>query len=392
MTTAGSVVAPFEFATATRIVFGAGKLKEAGQLTRDLGRRALVVTGNHPERASNLRSLLDASGVWSETFPVAGEPTTLHVAAGIARARLKGVDVILGFGGGSAIDAAKAIAGLLTNELDLFDYLEVIGRGQPLSKPAAPWIAIPTTSGAGAEVTRNAVITSREHRVKASLRSPHLLARVALVDPELTLDLPPTLTTTTGLDALTQLIEPLLSNRANPLVDALCIEGLQRVARSLRIATTQGSNLAARTDMALAALLGGMALANAGLGAVHGLAAPIGGSHPAPHGAVCAALLPHAMSLNLKALRDRAPSSPILPRFSRIAQELSGNPAATPEQGVDWILRLTRDLGTPSLRTLGVPRESFPDLVQKAALASSMKANPIPLLPAEILSLLESAW
>jgi len=392
MITTDDPVAPFEFATATRIVFGAGRLVEAGAIARSFGRRALIVTGAHPERAQRLQDVLKAAGVTSETYAIHGEPSTLSVATGIARVKLKGFDLMIGFGGGSAIDAAKAIAGLWTNERDLFDYLEVIGRGQAMTHPAAPWIAIPTTAGAGAEVTRNAVLTSREHKVKASLRSPFLLARVALIDPELALDLPPSITTTTGLDALTQLIEPFLCLRTNPLVDALCLDGLKRVGRSLRTVVADGHNLAARTDMALAALFGGIALANAGLGAVHGLAAPIGGSHPSPHGAVCAALLPHAMALNLRALRERAPASPALPRFATLAQVLVGNPNATPEDGVDWIQQLVRDLSTPPLRSLGVPREAFNDLADKAAAASSMRANPLPLLHEELVALLSAAW
>ncbi len=389
---ASDPVAPFEFATATRIVFGAGRLAEAGAIARGFGKRALIVTGAHPERAGRLQDGLKAAGVSSETYSIHGEPTTLNVATGLARAKLKGFDVIIGFGGGSAIDAAKAIAGLLTNDRDLFDYLEVVGRGQPMTHPAAPWIAIPTTAGAGAEVTRNAVLTSREHKVKASLRSPHLLARVALIDPELALDLPPSVTTTTGLDALTQLIEPFVCLRTNPLVDALCLDGLRRIARSLRTAVSAGHQLAARTDMALAALFGGLALANAGLGVVHGLAAPIGGSHPSPHGAVCAALLPHAIALNLQALRKRAPTSPALPRFATLAQVLTGRDQASPEEGVLWIQELVRELATPSLRSLGVPRDAFQELAEKAAAASSMRANPLPLLHEELVALLEAAW
>ncbi len=383
--------APFEFATASRIVFGPGRLAEIGPLARELGRRALVVTGSHPERAAPLQQLLKSAGVTSETFPVIGEPSTLAVATGLARAKLRGCDLIIGFGGGSAIDAAKAIAGLLTNDRDLFDFLEVVGRGQPMHRPAAPWIAIPTTAGAGAEVTRNAVITSREHKVKASLRSPHLLARIALVDPSLTLDLPPHVTLATGLDALTQLIEPFLSLRANPVVDALCLDGIRRVTRALQTATTHGHDLPARTDMALAALLGGIALTNAGLGAVHGLAAPIGGAHPAPHGAICAALLPHTLALNLQALRQRNPESPILPRFVTLARELTGRPDASADDAPAWLAAWTRSLATPTLAALGVPKAAFPDLAQQALAASSMKANPIALTHQELVALLEAA-
>lgn len=381
----------FEFATATRLIFGAGAARNLGEIARDLGRRALVVTGAHPDRARPILDALLHAGLTAETFPVPGEPTTLHLAAGVARARLKGFDVVLGVGGGSAIDAAKAIAGLLTNDRDLFDYLEVIGRGQPMTRPAAPWIAVPTTAGAGAEVTRNAVITSKEHKLKASLRSPHLLARVAVVDPELTLDLPPAVTAATGLDALTQLIEPLVSHRANPMTDALARDGIRRIAQSLRVAVTDGHRIEARTDLALAALYGGLALANAGLGAVHGLAAPIGGSFPAPHGAVCAALLPHAMTVNLAALRARTPQSPSLARFDLVARELTGRPDARADDGVAWVHALVRELGIPPLRTYGLTPAHFPELTIQAGAASSMKANPIPLTPGEITAILEGS-
>ena len=207
-------------------------------------------------------------------------------------------DTVIGFGGGAALDAAKAIAILMTNPGDVTDYLEIIGRGKTLTEPPVPCIAIPTTAGTGSEVTRNSVIASREERVKVSLRSPLMLPKVVVVDPELTYDLPPAITASTGVDALTQLIEPFVCSRANPLTDGLCQEGIERVARSLRRAFESAgrgeapADAAAREDMAVASLFGGLALANAGLGAVHGLAAPLGGMIGAPHGAVCAALLP----------------------------------------------------------------------------------------------------
>lgn len=382
----------FEFATASRIVFGAGTAAQAGSIAREWGRRALVVTGSQPERARPLLDSLKAAGVSAKVHPIAGEPATLAVAAGVARARLEGFEMVIGIGGGSAIDGAKAIAGLLTNDQDLFDYLEVIGRGLPMRRPAAPWMAIPTTAGAGAEVTRNAVLTSREHKVKASLRSPHLLARVALVDPELTRSLPPPVTAATGLDALTQLIEPFVSPRANPLVDSLCVDGLPRIARSLRRACEQGDLLDARTDLSLAALFGGLALANAGLGAVHGLASPVGGSHAAPHGAVCAALLPAVMDINLRALRERAPEAPALDRYRRVATLLTGQSDARPEDGVAWVRHLVRDLSIPNLRTYGLETTEFPALAARAAAASSMKANPVTLTDAELQAVLGAAW
>lgn len=260
----------FEFATATRIVFGAGKLKAIGGLARGFGKHALVVTGKNPTRADALLKRLAAEGIATTTFAVPGEPTVKLVEEGIASAKASHCDFVIAFGGGSAIDAGKAIAAMLTNEGELLDYLEVIGRGRALAKPSAPFIAIPTTAGTGAEVTRNAVLASPEHKFKVSLRSPLMLAKVALVDSELTYELPPAITASTGLDALTQLIEPYTCCRTNPMVDALCVEGIPRAARSLRVASADGKNAPAREDMCLASLFGGLALANAGLGAVHG--------------------------------------------------------------------------------------------------------------------------
>ena len=379
----------FEFATASRILFGPGTLREGGSLAKELGRRALIVTGRKPERAQPLRELLSARKVEAVTFPVAGEPTTDAVQAGVSRAREEQCDVVVGFGGGSAVDAAKAIAVLLANGGDVLDYLEVVGRGQPITKPSVPFIAIPTTAGAGAEVTRNAVLASPAHGVKASLRSPHLLARLAVVDPELTYPLPPNLTASTGLDALTQLIEPFVSCRANPLVDSLCREGMRRVARALRRAFTNGGDSAAREDMSLASLFSGLALANAGLGAVHGFAAPIGGMFAAPHGAVCAALLPPVMEANLRALRQREPTGAYLRRYDEIACLLTGSAQATAPDGIAWVREITTALGIPRLREYGITPKDVPALCERAAVASSMKGNPLPLTAAEMKEILE---
>jgi len=279
----------------------------------------------------------------------------------------------------------------LSNEGELLDYLEVIGRGRPLTQVAAPCLAIPTTAGTGTEVTRNAVLVSPAHRVKVSLRSPLLLPRVAVVDPDLTRDLPPALTASTGLDALTQLIEPYVCNRPNPVTDALCCEGIRRVRRSLRRACEEGGDPAAREDMALASLFGGLALANAGLGAVHGFAAPIGGRFAAPHGAVCAALLPHVMTANLQALQGRQPDGDALRRYAEVARLLTEDTAANAEAGVAWVRELTTALEVPSLRAYGLTRADLGALVADAAQASSMKANPILLTQDELTQTLEQA-
>lgn len=381
----------FEFATATRIVFGAGTLKQAGNLVHELGRRALVVTGRDPNRAEGLLSLLAEKGVVASVFSVAGEPDLTTVEEGVVRARTAEADAVVSFGGGSALDAGKAIAAVLTNPGKLLDYLEVIGRGAPLSHPAAPFLAIPTTAGTGSEVTRNAVLASPSHKVKVSLRSPSMLPRIALVDPELTYGLPPGVTASTGLDALTQLIEPFVSMRANPLTDALCLEGMRHVARSLAVAFRDGQNAGARQDMALASLFGGLALANAGLGAVHGFAGAIGGRFPAPHGAICAALLPHVMSSNLRALEKREPQSQALARYAQAAQVLTGNPGAQAYEGVEWVRRLVRTLCIAPLSVYGLKRDHTAELVEQALKASSMKANPIGLEREELAETLTAA-
>ena len=381
----------FEFATATKIVFGAGMVKDAGKIAGEFGKRALVVTGRQSQRAEKLMGSLAANGVGAAIFSVAGEPEISTVERGVALAKTENCDWVIGFGGGSVIDAAKAIAAMLMNEGEVLDYLEIIGRGKALTQWSAPFMAIPTTAGTGSEVTRNAVLSSPEHKVKVSLRSPLMLARVAIVDPELTYDLPPELTANTGLDSLTQLIEPFVCSRANPMTDGLCVEGIRRAGRSLRMVFQDGQNKSAREDMAVASLFGGLALANAGLGAVHGFAGPIGGSFPAPHGAVCAALLPHIMAVNIRALRQRAAGSDALRRYDEIARLLTGTAVATADDGVDWVRQLTSDLHIKPLGAYGIRDEHVADLAAKAAIASSMKANPIALTPAEMADTLRHA-
>ena len=385
------VTIQFEFATAPRILFGPGKLKEIGSIAASFGKNALVVQGGNSARSLPLRSLLEEAGIGFSTFEILGEPTNEDIVEGVRKVRESSFDLIIGFGGGSVVDSAKAIAAVAANPGELSDYQETIGGGKPLLVPALACVAIPTTAGTGAEVTRNAVLASRQHRVKASLRSPHLLPRVALVDPELTYGLPPALTASTGLDALTQLIEPFVSVRANPLTDAFCLEGIRRAARSLQKACKEGSDPMARQEMALASLFGGLALANSGLGAVHGFAAPIGGMFSAPHGAVCAALLPYIMEINVRALRQRAPDSDSLDRYAKIATIVTQSQKATIEDGIGWIRDLCSTLAIPRLRAFAMQEKDVPILVELAAKASSMKANPIALTREELTESLQRA-
>jgi alcohol dehydrogenase class IV len=381
----------FEFATSGRIVFGASSLQRVGEFLGDFGPKLLVVGGKDRSRSKPLTEQLDQLGIEQIEFRVAGEPTVDLIEQGVRLARSSGVTGVVGFGGGSVIDSAKAVAGLATNQGEITDYLEVIGKAKPLETPALPLCAIPTTAGTGAEVTKNAVLGSPEHRVKVSLRSAILLPRVVLIDPETTVPLPPTVTASTGLDTLTQLIEPYVSIRANSITDTLCLSGIPRVARGLPRAFYDGHDRSARSDMSLASLFGGMALANAGLGAVHGFAAPIGGMVGAPHGAICAALLPHVMDMNIRALRRRMPDGDALRRYDALGPLLSNQTTAKADDAVKWVRDLCRTLNVASLGKFGIRDEQIKDLVEKAQNASSMKANPILLEADELAGILRAA-
>ncbi len=381
----------FEFATADRIVFGPGAAADLASIASSLGRTAFVLTGGTPQRWDRILQPLRAKGLGPTIFCITGEPTTETVSQAVTSARDAHADVVIGIGGGSAIDAGKAVAAMLTNEGQLLDYLEVVGQGKPLAHPSAPCIAVPTTAGTGAEVTRNAVLMVPEQRVKVSMRSPFMLPRLALVDPLLTHSMPPEMTAGTGLDALTQLVEAFVSNKANPLTDGICREGLARGARSLRRAFENGTDAAAREDMSLAGLFSGLALANAKLGAVHGFAGPLGGMIDAPHGILCGKLLPYVTETNVRALTDRAPDSPALARFDEIARIVTGRPSAHASEAVAWIHELCDALALPGLHRYGLTEAHFPAAVAKAQKASSMKGNPIQLTEHELQEILKAA-
>lgn len=380
----------FELATAGRVLFGAGTVREAAAHAVELGRRALVVTGSSPGRAAALLEDLERSGVAHHLFAVAGEPTIDTVRQGAGQARAHGLDLVIAMGGGSALDAAKAIAALMTNDGDPLDYIEVVGRGVPLRARSAPLVAIPTTAGTGSEVTRNAVLGVPGERVKASMRSHLMLPHLAIVDPELTHSMPPAVTASTGLDALTHLIEAYVCNRTNPFTDALCKDGVRLAARALGRAYHDG-DAEARRDMCLASVFGGMALASARLGAVHGFAGPVGGMFPAPHGCVCGRFLPHVVEINVRALESRAPASPALPRYADIAALLTGRSGASAGDAVDWIQELSRDLVVPSLGAYGMTEADIDDVVDRAERASSMQGNPIVLTRDELCGLARRA-
>ena len=382
----------FEFATATQIIFGSGTLKDVGVQAAKMGRHGFVLTGRNPERAASLVKQLKKQGLAPSLFRIPEEPTTDLALAAVEKARRDSCDLVIGIGGGSVLDTGKVVAALLTNSGELMDYLEVIGGGQPLKQRSAPYIAIPTTSGTGAEVTRNAVLDSPLHRIKVSMRSPFMLPRLALIDPELTYSVPPAITAATGLDAFTQLLEAFVSGQANSMTDCFCRQGLERAARALKTAYQNGKDAPAREDMCLASLFGGLALANAKLGAVHGFAGALGGMYNAPHGALCAALLPHVMEANISALHSRASGAPALERYNELARIVTGDPGALADQGITWVQELCRQLKIPTLAAYGLEKADFPTVVTKSQNASSMKGNPIALKKEELLEILDRAF
>ncbi|MBN1893223.1 iron-containing alcohol dehydrogenase [bacterium] len=380
----------FGFAAPARILFGPGEIEKAGSIAAGLGNQWLVICGRSRHGVKSLISRFEENGLRSVLFPVSGEPDIEGILSVVKEGRKAECDAVAGIGGGSVLDTAKAVAALLANPGYPMDYLEVVGKGQPLTAAPLPCIAIPTTAGTGAEATTNAVIAVPERRVKVSLRSTLMLPAVALVDPVLSHTLPPAVTASTGLDALTQLIEPFVCRETNPLVDGLCREGIGRIARSLFRAFRNGSDADAREDMALASLFSGMALANAKLGAVHGFAGPLGGMFPVPHGVACARLLPHVMRMNIGALRSRDPYHPSLERYREVARLLTGLPDADAEQAAIWVEKTVREMQIPALQNSGLSEKDFTDVAAKARKASSMKGNPIELTDAELLAILES--
>jgi alcohol dehydrogenase class IV len=401
-----SAASRFEFAAPGRIIFGAGASSEAGPAIAALARgasrgesrgagrgasRAFFISPPGLAGLEPFRSSLEAAGVERVDFPVLREPRFEDLRAALEAARAADCGLVIGCGGGSAMDMAKALAALLANPGDPLDYAEVIGGGKALAAPSFPCVAIPTTAGTGAEATRNAVFASEEAGVKVSLRSPTMMPALAVVDPGLCLGLPPRATADTGLDALAQLLEPLVCSSPSPLVDALCRGGLGAAAASLLRAYRDGSDLEARSGMSYASLSGGMALANARLGAVHGIAGPLGGAFPVPHGAACAALLAPVASANVAALRSREPGHPALGRYAQAAALLGGRPSAEPEEAAALLGELAAALGVRPLRDFGLGAADLPGLVPKAQAASSMRGNPVKLTDGEILAVLERA-
>lgn len=377
----------FAFGPAGRILFGRGRAAEAPDLARALGTRIALVRGASPDRAAFLADGLARAGVPHVAIACPGEPDLPGLLAALDTVRAFGANAVVGLGGGSVVDLAKAIAALAPAPGDPMDHLEVVGRGLPLAAAPLPMLAVPTTAGTGAEVTRNAVIAVPEHRRKVSLRDERMIPTIALVDPALTDGAPRAVTLASGLDALTQVIEPYLSARANPMTDALCRDAIPRALPALRT-LMRGEDASARDSMAFVSLCGGLALAHAGLGVVHGLAGPIGGVSGAPHGAVCGALL----APSLLALRAKAQAgSTLARRLAEVDAHVAAAFEVSPAEAPDALAAFARDNGLPSLSALGVAADDHAGLAAMANASSSMKASPVRFEEAALVDLMRAA-
>ena len=382
-----------DFSTANRIIFGAGELSSLGKIiSGQYGKRVLIIKGKqYPDPGALFEICEDAKVEWNY-FNVEQEPNIEIINRAVELGREEKCEFVIGFGGGSVIDTGKAAAALLNNRGSLLDYLEVVGEGKPLRNPSKPYIAIPTTAGTGSEVTRNAVISVPDKQAKVSMRNAYLLPEIAIVDPELTYGVPKTITAVTGMDAFTQVIEPYVSKYSNPIVDMFCKDAIPKGASYLMRAWEDGNDHEARENIAWVSLMGGIALANAKLGAVHGLAGPIGGMFHVPHGSICAALLPSVMLVNAEALASRGNDPEKLSRFEEISRWVTGRENASIIEGIEWIGSLCKSMKIPQLSELGIKKEDFPAIIAKSKKSSSMKGNPIQLTEQETENILELSY
>lgn len=382
----------FDFITAGRVIFGSGKIAEFPLITASFGKRAFLLRGKSRSHGEKFYSMLETAGLEVTEFGVSHEPEIETINQAVNIARENGSEFVIGFGGGSVIDTAKAVSAMLSNDGELLDYLEVVGKGQPLKNPAKKFIAIPTTAGTGSEVTKNAVISVPEQRVKVSMRSNFMLPAVALVDPQFTIGLPAEFTATSGMDAFIQVVEPYVCNSPNPMVDMFCRDAIPRAAKYLIEAYESAFDEEARIHMSWVSLMGGLSLANAKLGAVHGFAGPIGGMFDAPHGAVCAALMPAVMRVNGELLEEQGIHPEITERYREIARWVTGKENASIRELADWFHELGRRLKIQSLKSFGIHRSDFPSIIEKSKNSSSMKGNPILLSDSDLARILDLAY
>jgi alcohol dehydrogenase class IV len=375
------MIPAFDWLAPGRIRFGAGIFARLAEALPG-ARRFLVATGRRDTLWQKLPALWPGCALQRWVIP--GEPTVDDARLGAEQAREWQADAVLALGGGAVIDAAKSAALLATNPGDVFDYLEVIGSGRPAEHDALPLLAVPTTAGTGSEVTRNAVLASPEHGVKASLRTPRMVPSAAWVDPELTLDCPRAVTANAGLDAITQLIEPFLSPAATSLTDALIRDALPRAVPALRRVLRDPGDRAARADLSYAALISGLALSNAKLGLVHGIAGPLGGRKPIPHGAICARLLPLVLEFNFAGLGET-------PRTRELARLVTGHPEATPEAALTTLRELVSEADIPGFAAGGLAEGDLPALVEQSLRSGSTQGNPVPVTASAVVDLLRAA-
>lgn len=383
----------FSVSRLPRIEFGAGSLTRLPHILENYGKRLLLVTGSHsfidgPHWPTLAQSLHNAGFVW-DSVTVSGEPSPDLVDSVVRQFHGHHHDAVLGIGGGSALDAAKAIAGLLRPGNSVMDHLEGVGPELPYRGPVTPFIAVPTTAGTGSEATKNAVLSRHgEDGFKKSFRDERLVAEFAVIDPELLATCPPPVIAANGMDALTQLLESYVSSKAHPFTDALALAGLAQVRDAL-VPWYEGKEDGTpyRAAMAHAALLSGITLAQVGLGSVHGLAAPLGAFFPIPHGVACGSLVAAATAMNIRALRTRAPDHHALQRYAEAGRVLSGKPALAEADALNSLLEIledwTRRLDLPRLGVYGITPTDVPRIVANSR-GSSMKTNPIPLEDEEI--------
>jgi alcohol dehydrogenase class IV len=395
----------FSIGRLPRITFGAGRFAAVPDIVASHGSNVLLVTGGRSFRGSARfdeleRGLIAANVTLVGSVSVTGEPGPDDIERAVDDYRDAGVDVLLGVGGGSVLDSSKAIAGLLRSGTTLMDHLEGVGHGLPYPGPAVPVVAVPTTAGTGSEATRNAVISSRgKNGYKRSFRDEQLVPADAVVDPDLLAGAPPELIAANGLDALTQLIESFTSQRSTPFTDGLARSGLAAARSGLLAwhAAPDGPDAAAaRGHMAYAAMLSGICLANAGLGAVHGLASPLGAQLPIPHGMACGAVLWQTIRTNIEALEQRDPESPALGRYGEVGRLLSDVPvsASDDEARASLVASLhewTERLQVPRLSSFGMSIDDIPAVVADSP-GSSMRTNPIALTDEELTTILEDAF
>jgi alcohol dehydrogenase class IV len=382
----------FNFSTANKIIFGDGAIQSLPDIVQGLGKNVLFIRGKEKPDPSILFSILKKANLNYANYSVYQEPDADTINSAVDLGREEKCDFVIGFGGGSVLDTGKAVAALLNNKGQLLDYLEVVGKGLPLKNPSKPFIAIPTTAGTGSEVTRNAVISVKEKNVKVSMRNAYLLPEVALVDPQFTYKIPKNITATTGMDAFTQVLEPYVSKNNNPMVDIFCQEGIRTASSYILRAYENGNDIEARIKMSWVSLLGGLSLANAKLGAVHGFAGPIGGMFSVPHGSVCASLLPSVFSINAQIVSDRKNNSQLISRFSDIARWVSGNEKANIAEGVEALRAIAEKLNIPKLSDFGIKKSDFREIIKKSKNSSSMKGNPIQLTDAEMEKILDLSY